>query len=135
MSTERNKRAPAPRQTKRRKLIAATIDESKEFLTAQQIHAQLRDAGESVGLATVYRALQSMADNNEVDSIRNEDGEMAYRSCSESHHHHLICRECGKTVEIFPTSLEDWTSEIVEKHGYTSPEHLLEIWGLCPDCS
>lgn len=136
MNTDRrNSPSQAPRQTKRRKLIAATIDESKEFLTAQQVHAQLRDAGESVGLATVYRALQSMAENNEVDWIRNEEGEVAYRSCSDEHHHHLICRRCGKTIEVFPDWLENWTSEVAAKHGYTQPEHLLEIWGLCPDCS
>lgn len=129
------KKTPPIKATKRRALIAAALEEKSEFVTAQQIHAQLRSAGESVGLATVYRALQAMVEAGQLDSIRTEEGESAYRVCSSGHHHHLICRECGKTVEIFPKGLEDWVANIAAENGFTDPDHLVEVWGLCPQCA
>lgn len=129
------KKTPPIKTTKRRALIAAAVEENSEFVTAQQIHAQLRSAGESVGLATVYRALQAMEEAGQLDSIRTEEGESAYRVCSSGHHHHLICRQCGKTVEIFPKGLEDWVANIAAENGFSDPDHLVEVWGLCSQCS
>lgn len=121
--------------TKQRALIAAAIENNHEFVTAQQVHAQLRAGGESVGLATVYRNLQAMEQAGQVDSIRTIEGEFAYRVCSTGHHHHLICRKCGKTVEIFPQGLEDWVASVAAANGFTEPDHLVEVWGLCAQCS
>lgn len=129
------KKTPPTKTTKRRALIAAAVEENSEFVTAQQIHAQLRSAGESVGLATVYRALQAMEEAGQLDSIRTGEGESAYRVCSSGHHHHLICRQCGKTVEIFPEGLEDWVANIAAENGFSDPDHLVEVWGLCSQCS
>jgi len=56
--------------------------------------------GQSIGLTTVYRALQSLVNDKIVDILRREDGEAIYRLCGNGHHHHLVCKGCGDTIEI-----------------------------------
>ncbi|PGX62029.1 transcriptional repressor [Cutibacterium avidum] len=123
------------RTTKQRLAIRALFDDESFFLTAQQVH-DLRERGDQVGLATVYRNLQTMAEDGELDAIRSEDGEMTYRRCSSAHHHHLVCRNCGKAVEIGPEKiLEDWARDIAAKHGFSETGHELELFGICSECS
>ena len=126
--------APAgQRSTRQRRAVAAQLTSSDDFRSAQEIHEALRSDGEAVGLATVYRALQAMADAGEVD-VLTQAGEAVYRRCSDTHHHHLVCRSCGRTVEIKGPAVERWTSAIVEEHGFADVSHTLELFGLCPAC-
>ena len=104
------------------------------FCSAQDIHARLRAAGTGIGLATVYRAVASLADDGALDVLRTERGETLYRRCSPSHHHHLVCRGCGRTVEVEGPAVERWTSAIAAEHGFADLSHTLEIVGTCPDC-
>ena len=126
---------PATRQTWQRAAVRDLMESTEEFRTAQQVHDLLRQQGAKVGLATVYRALQSMAEADEVDVLRTPEGEAAYRSCSKGHHHHLVCRSCGYSIEIHPEALEHWASDIAREHGFTDAGHELEIFGLCRNCS
>jgi Fur family ferric uptake transcriptional regulator len=105
-----------------------------DFRSAQEIHDLLEQRGDSVGLATVYRTLQKLADAGEVDMLRTEDGEAIYRRCSDAHHHHLVCRSCGATIEVEGPAVERWTRAIAAEHGYSDVSHTLEIFGTCPDC-
>ena len=124
------------RTTKQRLAIRALFDDESFFLTAQQVHDQLRERGDQVGLATVYRNLQTMTEDGELDAIRAEDGEMTYRRCSSAHHHHLVCRKCGKDVEIGPEKiLEDWARDIAAEYGFSETGHELELFGICSKCS
>lgn len=125
---------PRIRHTRQRQLVNNKLAESSEFRTAQQVFAELRDAGETIGLATVYRTLQALADAGEADAIRTADGETAYRRCSPAHHHHLICRNCGRTVEVAGEAMESWTSKISSENGFRDPEHILEIYATCQSC-
>ena len=86
------------RPTKQRAAVSAVLDELAEFRSAQDLHALLRQRGENVGLTTVYRTLQALADAGEVDVLRADDGEAVYRRCSSGHHHHMVCRNCGRTA-------------------------------------
>ena len=122
------------RSTRQRAAVSSVLDEQDEFRTAQEIHAALRQAGEAVGLTTVYRTLQALADSEEVDVLRNADGETAYRRCSKGHHHHLVCRDCGRTVEVEGPAVERWADRVAAEHGYTDISHTLEIFGTCADC-
>jgi len=127
---------PGPqRRTRQRTAVRDLLSASREFRTAQQVHDELRTSGESIGLATVYRALQAMAETGEVDVLRTPDGELAFRRCSSGHHHHLVCRECGRTVEIAAEQVETWTSAVADEHGFTDIGHHLEIFGRCPNHS
>ena len=126
---------PATRHTWQRAAVRDLLEGGEEFRTAQQIHDRLRDEGARVGLATVYRALQSMADAGEVDVIRTPEGEAAYRHCSEGHHHHLVCRDCGRTVEVEGPAIERWTDHVADQHGFSEVQHHLEIFGRCSSCA
>ena len=95
---------------------------------------ELRERGQSVGLATVYRTLQRLAETGDVDMLRSEDGEAIWRQCSETHHHHLVCRECGSTVEVEGPAVERWADSIAAEHGFADVSHTLEIFGTCPSC-
>jgi len=131
--THGESRAPL-RPTKQRLAVLDALESFDDFRSAQEIHELLGDRGEQVGLATVYRTLQRLADAGEVDVLRTEDGEAIYRRCSDSHHHHLVCRSCGATVEVEGPTVERWTTSIAAEHGYADVSHTLEIFGTCPAC-
>jgi len=126
---------PQRRTTRQRTTISEFLAHAGDFRTAQQIHEQLRMGGDRVGLATVYRTLQSMAEAGDVDMVRTADGESAYRRCTTSgHHHHLVCRSCGRTEEIMARSVEAWAAAIAAEHGFTAVTHDVELYGLCASC-
>lgn len=122
------------RVTRQRLAISSVLSDLDEFRSAQQIHELLRQRGDKVGLATVYRALQAMADVGEIDVLRSGDGEALYRLCSSGHHHHLVCRACGRTVEVEGPAVERWTDTIAREHGFADVSHTLEVFGVCAAC-
>lgn len=122
--------------TRQQAAVSAKLDELDDFTSAQELHAQLRASGETVGLATVYRTLQNLAGEGTVDVLRTDDGEAIYRSCATSkHHHHLVCRNCGHTVEVEGPTVEQWADSVAAHHGFTEATHQIEIFGLCAQCS
>ncbi len=123
------------RQTRQRTAVSAVLSAANEFLSAQEIHDVLRQQGDRVGLTTVYRALQTMVDDDVVDVIVRDDGESVYRSCSEHHHHHLVCRRCRATIEVEAPAVESWAEEVAAQHGFTDVAHTVEVFGVCPDCA
>jgi Fur family ferric uptake transcriptional regulator len=127
--------SPQPqRTTKQRTAILDALAHQDDFRSAQQIHEQMRADGEKVGLATVYRNLQTMSRSGQVDVLVTDDGESIYRQCAKSdHHHHLVCRVCGRTVEIQAPQVEELTREIARNHGFSDVHHTMEIFGLCPE--
>ena len=127
--------ATIPRNTRQRRAVAAILDDLEGFASAQEIHDILRHRGESVGLSTVYRNLQALVDSSEIDALRNDDGEVLYRQCSTGHHHHLVCRACGRTIEVAGPTVERWADSVAEKHGFVDMAHTLEIFGTCGDCA
>ena len=124
----------AGRPTRQRRAVAGVMEAFDDFRSAQEIHALLTQRGEQVGLSTVYRTLQNLADAGTIDSLRTESGESIYRRCSTSHHHHLVCRACGATVEVEGPAVEKWTRSVAAAHGYSDVSHTLEIFGTCADC-
>lgn len=124
-----------PRATKQRQAVTELLSERTDFRSAQQIHAELRDRGASIGLATVYRNLSLLAQLGEVDVLQREDGEALYRQCSQQHHHHLVCRSCGRTIEVAGPGVERWAESVAAEHGFTELSHTLELFGTCGDCA
>lgn len=125
----------AVRNTRQRTAVSALLAEVEGFHSAQDLHAMLRDRGERVGLTTVYRTLQGLADAGEIDVMRPPGGEHLYRRCSEGHHHHLVCRSCGRTVEVAGPAVETWADRVAAQHGFSDVSHTLEIFGTCPACA
>ena len=123
------------RNTWQREAVRTALAENENFVSAQALHGALKDGGSSIGLATVYRALADLAEEGEADSLQQE-GEALYRACTPgSHHHHLICRNCGLTVEIEAKAVEDWARQVASEHGFTKAEHIVDVFGLCEACS
>lgn len=122
------------RSTRQRTAISALLETIDDFRSAQELHDALRERGENIGLTTVYRTLQAMASAGQVDTLRSDTGESVYRRCSEHHHHHLVCRDCGATVEVADHEVETWAAQIAAEHGFSDVSHTIEIFGTCADC-
>lgn len=126
----------APRSTRQGMLVRDQLGSHDGFCSAQAIFHELRSSGESIGLSTVYRHLQSLADSGAADTVQTPDGEARYRLCGQvAHHHHLVCRKCGHTLEIEGRSVERWASQVASEHGFSDVDHTVELVGLCADCS
>ena len=120
------------RMTKQRQAVLDELTRVNDFRSAQQIFEDLHLQGQRVGLATVYRSLQSLAEDGRVDTLRSSDGEALYRSCTtHHHHHHLVCRKCGFTEEIEQSQIEAWVDAVATAHGFSDLEHSLELFGVC----
>ena len=126
---------PGQRATRQRAAVAKLLGEIDEFRSAQEIHDQLRHRGEAIGLTTVYRTLQSLADAGEIDVLRTDTGESAYRRCSAHHHHHLVCRRCSRTVEVEGPAVERWAERVATDHGFRDVSHTVEVFGTCAGCA
>jgi Fur family ferric uptake transcriptional regulator len=122
------------RNTWQREAVREALGRSDGFVSAQALHAVLRGDGSPIGLATVYRALADLAAGDEADTLQ-QDGENLYRACTSGHHHHLICRQCGTAVEIQADAVEQWAHSVADQHGFTQPEHVVDVFGLCSVCS
>ena len=125
------------RETRQGGVVRDALAEADGFRSAQDVYATLRQQGESVGLSTVYRHLQSLADVGQVDVIHTPEGETTYRFCGQArtkHHHHLVCRACGRAEEIEGKDVERWATSVAQEHGFTEVDHMVEIFGTCANC-
>jgi Fur family ferric uptake transcriptional regulator len=123
------------RRTRQGEAVLNVVLGSENFRSAQDIHAELRAAGEPVGLTTVYRHLALLTDEGRLDALQTSDGELVYRRChSQAHHHHVVCRRCGRGSEVELPDLERWAETTAQELGYTDVTHTVEIFGLCAEC-
>ena len=124
------------RETRQKRALAAVLDQTDAFRSAQDLFADLRAQGQTVGLTTVYNQLRALAEAGQVDTLRTEDGETLYRRCgSAHHHHHLVCRKCGAAVEVEGPEVEHWADRVAGTHGFVDIAHTVEIVGTCADCA
>ncbi|HYO41346.1 MAG TPA: transcriptional repressor [Nocardioidaceae bacterium] len=121
------------RVTRQRDAVRAIFSRLDGFHSIQDVHARLRDGGDAVGLTTVYRAVQSLAEDGELDSIRTDSSEALYRRCSTEHHHHLVCRACGRTVEVAGPAVERRARRVAEEHGFVDTSPTVEVFCTCKD--
>lgn len=126
---------PGRRATRQRAAVVDLLEDVNDFRSAQELHDELRKRGTGIGLTTVYRTLQSLADAGVVDVLRTETGEAVYRRCSQHHHHHIVCRHCGYTVEIEEPVVERWAESIADDNGFADLTHTVEIVGTCATCA
>lgn len=124
------------RATRQRAAVADVLGRADGFRSAQELHEALRGAGAQVGLTTVYRHLQALAEAGAVDVLRSDDGEARYRACpTTEHHHHLVCRHCGRSVEVEGPAVEAWADAVAGEHGFTDVTHTVEVFGTCAGCA
>lgn len=119
---------------KSREIVLAALRSSDGFATAQSVHGRAVALGDPIGLATVYRTLRQLADDDLIDQMFGDDGQVQYRFCAGEHHHHLTCRQCSATIEIEADAVEVWSHELASRFGFSDVRHVLELSGVCPAC-
>jgi Fur family transcriptional regulator, ferric uptake regulator len=123
------------RPTKQRVEILAELAREPDDVTAQALWRRLRGRRRSqIGLATVYRTLSLLNEHAVIDSLSHHGGELCYRLCTEAHHHHLVCSNCHRVVEVEECGLDEWLNSVTARHGFVPIEHHVEITGLCASC-
>ena len=123
------------RNTRQRAAVQDVLEGITTFASAQDIHLKLSNSEQKVGLTTVYRTLQQLSELGAIDTLQDESGETLYRSCAmDDHHHHLVCVNCRKTIEIDGGPVEEWAHETAAKYGFKKSGHTAEIFGLCETC-
>lgn len=124
------------RNTWQREAVREALGSDGGFVSAQNLHSTLRESGSPIGLATVYRALADLAGEGEADSLQSDQGESLYRACTPGqHHHHLICRGCGLTVEIEANEVEAWARTVAAENGFSQASHVVDVFGDCAECT
>lgn len=124
------------RNTWQREAVRVELYAAEGFVSAKELHRRLIEEKSTVGLATVYRALASLVDTGEADSLQSPEGETLFRTCETTgHHHHLVCRGCGETRELESTVVEEWASRVGAEHGFVEIGHVVDLFGLCPECA
>ena len=121
--------------TRPRLMILQLLEESEDrHLTAEGVYRSLLDAGEEVGLATVYRVLTQFEQAGLVKR-HHFDGERAFFELDENKHHdHMVCVRCGRVEEFVQPEIERLQEEVARRHHFKLTEHRMELYGLCADC-
>jgi len=122
------------RTSPRARVIAAALRRSQPF-TAQELVRELARRG--IGRATVFRTLDLLVSLDVLSRIHGiEQGSrcIRYTACAPSHHHHLVCRSCGRVDEIRASGLEQRIEALARARGFEPLGHGLEVQGLCADC-
>jgi Fur family ferric uptake transcriptional regulator len=120
-----------------RAAVVRLLERQDCCLSAQEIHDRLRSARRPVGIASVYRALDTLADLRLVKRIDAGDGIARYEPLRPDgdHHHHLVCRDCGKVEAFTDPRLERAIDRAAGSSGYSVDEHEIVLTGACASCS
>ncbi len=115
--------------TQPRKLILDLLEGTdNKHVTADDIYRVLMQAGEDIGLATVYRVLNQFESAGLVVKHNFEGGQAYYELDSGSHHDHMVCVETGTVIEFTNDEIERLQAEIAAEHGYEIEDHSLVIY-------
>ena len=120
--------------TRPREQIAAILRKEQRYLSAAEILELLKKMRAKVSLSTVYRTLDLLEEKGEASSRVDERGEATYVLCAPTHHHHAICRTCGKVEDLACEALERIASELRSHHGFELDDHEMEFFGKCASC-
>jgi len=122
------------RLTEPRRRLAELIERRRGHFTAADLLADAKRRRLGIGRATVFRILELLADQGLVERLELPDGRHAYIPCERSHHHHLVCLECGRSADVGDCGIETVTTEAARRSGFLITEHRLELFGRCPTC-
>jgi Fur family ferric uptake transcriptional regulator len=118
----------------RMKILDLMESSSVRHQSAEDIYQSLRDDGEEVGLATVYRVLTQFEAAGLVTRHHFEGGQAVFELNREGHHDHIVCVGCGKVEEFVNEIIEAQQAKIAEDKGYVITDHSLILYGKCPEC-
>lgn len=118
----------------RLKILAILEDHRDRHMSAEDVYKALLDAGEEVGLATVYRVLTQFESAELVNRHHFEGGNSVFELNEGEHHDHIMCVKCGRVEEFIDEVIEKRQHDIAERAGFDMTNHSLYIYGICPDC-
>lgn len=118
----------------RMKILDLMESSSVRHQSAEDIYQALRDEGEEVGLATVYRVLTQFEAAGLVTRHHFEGGQAVFELNREGHHDHIVCISCGKVEEFVDEIIEQQQEKIAGEKGYAISDHSLILYGTCPEC-
>jgi Fur family ferric uptake transcriptional regulator len=122
------------RLTGPRRAVAELIENRDGHFTAADLVAEAREQRLAIGRATIFRALDLLAELGLVERLDLPTGAHAYVACEPHHHHHVICSRCGRSAEIADEGLRAVVERVAAETGYSIDTHRLELFGLCPRC-
>lgn len=122
--------------TRQREIILETILEKKNWhFTAEELFSAVREKDKEIGMATIYRTLELLQNLDIVHVLDfNEDSRKYEIYLEEAHHHHLICKGCGKLIEFSDQDIDYFEAELEEKYDFQITEHKLRFYGYCKEC-
>lgn len=123
------------KNTQPRRRILEIMDKGpNHHMSAEDIYRELVEAGEEIGLATVYRVLTQFEEAGLVVRHHFEGGQSVFELDHGEHHDHLVCVKCNRVEEFCDDDIEKRQQEIAKKAGFTITDHSLNIYGICSVC-
>lgn len=123
------------KHTDQRDTILRTFLETRDHLSTDELYRLVRRRDPGIGFTTVYRTLKLLAECGLASAVEFQDGVARYEhQYNRRSHHHMVCTECGSSVEFFSPEVEKIEQEIGHKHGYQTTRHTFQIYGLCEAC-
>jgi len=124
------------KRTAQRDTILRTFLETRDHLSTEELHHLVQGRDPHIGFTTVYRTLKLFADCGLASAVAFQDGVARYEhQLNRRNHHHMVCTECGSSVEFFSPEVEKVEQEIGLKHRYLTTRHTFQIYGICEECS
>ncbi|PIE40683.1 MAG: ferric iron uptake transcriptional regulator [Gammaproteobacteria bacterium] len=110
------------------KILQILEDATDRHMSAEDVYKALMDAGEDVGLATVYRVLTQFESAGLVMRQNFDGGHSVFELASEEHHDHIVCLDSGNVIEFHDDAIEQRQREICEEMGYELVDHSLVLY-------
>lgn len=120
--------------THQRLIILEKLLDGRDHVTAQEVFETVAETAPEIGFATVYRFLRDLTSNGFVTEVRMKGLPARYEWADKKHHDHLTCMDCGSIREFENDEIEKLQTKIAEKMGFILTDHILELYGVCPEC-
>jgi Fur family ferric uptake transcriptional regulator len=123
------------KQTAQRDAILRTFLETRDHLSTEELHRLVQKKDARIGYTTVYRTLKLLAECGLASEVAFHDGIARYEhQYNRRSHHHMVCTECGGSVEFFSQQVDHLEQEIGGKYHYLTTRHTFQIYGVCEEC-
>ncbi|MCH9670520.1 MAG: ferric iron uptake transcriptional regulator [Gammaproteobacteria bacterium] len=135
MQSEDLRKAGLKATLPRLRILTILEENTERHMSAEDVYRSLLDAGDEIGLATVYRVLSQFQAAGLVEKHHFEDGHAVFEMGSGEHHDHLVCVKCGKIVEFVDDIIEERQQTVADKYGFEITDHSMVVYGICkPTC-
>lgn len=122
------------RLTEPRRALARLIGARDGHFTAEELLAASQRDRLGVGRATVFRSLDILTELGLIERLDLPSGEHTFVACKPTHHHHVVCSNCGRSTDAGDSGMAAVLDEVARRSGYRIESHRVELFGLCPTC-